>query len=177
MVRHALLAIIVFFLILYVSVGAGADPAGPGFTFPWDFGAGTRLVKTDARYVQCIHTSRGTLGTLKDCGHADFVLNDGFVQPGCLSVFCSHSRAHDYFDESLLRQNIFSGDQCKGTFMNVVEGLFGMQCSSDTDRLGIYTQRKPGSFFVKTNSKSPFALNAGAVSAADFSLAENIAIN
>lgn len=135
----------------------GIDPAGPGFTVPWDFGVGTRLSKSDARYVQCIHTSMGTLGTAKECGHADFILNGGYTQPGCISLFCSHSRSHEYFNEAMLPKNIFSGVKCRGSITNFITNLLGVQCSSETDRLGIHSERKTGQFFLKTNSKSPFA--------------------
>lgn len=135
----------------------GIDPAGPGFTIPWDFGAGTRLMSSDAKYVQCMHTSCGTLGTLKDCGHTDFYLNGGVLQPGCLEVMCSHSRAVDYFIESMDFGQVFSGARCLGPITSFVTNLFGLQCSSDTERLGIHTTRKPGRYFLSTNSKSPFA--------------------
>lgn len=133
------------------------DPAGPGFTIPWDLGAGTRLTKSDARYVQCIHTSSGTLGTLVDCGHADFYLNGGFIQPGCLEVACSHIRAHDYFVESMDPDHIFSGARCECPIAAFVTNLLGMQCSSETDRLGIHTARKLGRYFLNTNSQPPYA--------------------
>lgn len=136
------------------------DPAGPGFTVPWDFGAGTRLSATDAKYVQCIHTSRGTLGTFKDCGHADFYLNGGYIQPGCVTVLCSHSRAHDIFQESMFPEQIFNGVKCHGSFANLITKLFGAQCSMETDRLGIHSDRRFGRFFLRTHWSSPFALGA-----------------
>lgn len=55
----------------------GLDAAGPGFTWPFDFGTHFRLDPTDARYVQCIYTSRLTLGTAKECGHGNFIMNGG----------------------------------------------------------------------------------------------------
>lgn len=145
----------------------GVDPAGPGFTIPWDFGNGTRLTKDDAKYVQCIHTSCGTVGTLKDCGHADFYLNGGYRQPGCITVMCSHARAHDIFLEAMYPGNIFLGAKCQGSIGNFISNLFGMQCSSEMERLGIHSERRPGRYFLKTNRKSPFAKPVFAVQSAD----------
>lgn len=133
------------------------DPAGPGFTVPWDFGARTRLSKKDAQYVQCIHTASGTLGTHKDCGHANFHINGGLSQPGCTSVLCSHSRSHDYFDEAMFAGHIFSGTKCYGRVINFVSTLLGMPCSMDSERLGIYAERKPGRYYATTNAKPPYA--------------------
>lgn len=139
------------------------DPAGPGFTAPWDFGVGSRLTKTDAQYVQCIHTTSGTLGTHKECGHADFYINGGYIQPGCITFMCSHSRAHDYFSEALLPDHVFIGVKCRGAIVNLVSKMIGMKCSSKTDRLGIHSERKSGRFFLKTNRKSPYVVPLSAI--------------
>lgn len=140
----------------------GVDPAGPGFTVPWDFGVGTHLTKADAQYVQCIHTASGTLGTHKDCGHADFYLNGGYIQPGCITFMCSHSRAHEYFSEALLPGHVFTGVKCRGATVNLVWKIFGMECSSETDRLGIYSERKSGRFFLRTNRNTPYVVSVSA---------------
>lgn len=132
---------------------------GPGFTFPFDLGASTRLDPSDAKYVQCVHTSRGTFGTMKDCGHANFIMNGGFFQPGCFSVLCSHSRAHDFFEEALNPANEFIAEQCSGSFKLFLKKTFLRQsCTDITDRLGIHSNRIPGRFFLKTNSTSPYSL-------------------
>lgn len=140
------------------NCASGVDPAGPGFTVPWDFGVGTRLMKTDAHYVQCIHTADGTLGTHKDCGHADFYLNGGFLQPGCFTLMCSHSRAHDYFSEAIVPNHTLVGVKCRGSLVNLVWKLFGGQCSTETDRLGIHSERKAGRFYLRTNRQPPYGM-------------------
>lgn len=144
-----------FFGILYAIYGL--DPAGPGFTCPFDLGSGTRLDSTCATYVQCIHTAQGSLGTAKPCGHADFYVNGGFVQPGCAQVLCGHSRSHEYFNESLDPTHIFLGIQCKGPVKNFLKSLFGKSCSAVTDRMGIFNQQISGKFYLDTNSAAPFA--------------------
>lgn len=56
------------------------DPAGPGFTVPYDVGIDLRLDPTDAKYVQTVYTSQYMIGSGKDCGHANFFMNGGMIQ-------------------------------------------------------------------------------------------------
>lgn len=56
------------------------DPALPFFATPlknW------KLDKTDAEFVDVIHTNGGIFGKLENCGHIDFYVNGGLVQPQC----------------------------------------------------------------------------------------------
>lgn len=133
------------------------DAAGPGFTAPFDLGVGSRLSASDARYVECIQTAMDTLGTDLDCGHANFIMNDGEEQPGCSgSVICSHSRAYDYFHESLLEEYLLSGPKCVGHITNYISSIFGIECSNDYGYMGIHFKGQLGRFFVKTNAEAPF---------------------
>lgn len=94
---------------------------------------------------------------MKDCGHANFIMNGGFIQPGCLSVLCSHSRAHDFFAESLFPENEFIGEQCSGSLkLFLVNNFLKQSCSHNSDKLGIYSKRLSGRFFVKTSSSPPY---------------------
>lgn len=137
----------------------GLDPAGPGFTCPFDLGLNTRLDPSDAKYVQCVLTSRATLGTMKDCGHANFIMNGGFTQPGCFSVLCSHSRAHDFFAEALFRENEFIGEKCSGSIkLFFVNKYLRRACSENGDKLGIHSNRSHGRFFIKTSAEPPYVL-------------------
>lgn len=62
----------------------GLDPAGWGFTKPFIISSKDRLDKTDAKWVQCIHTDSSILGTIVKLGHQDFYPNSGnSPQPGC----------------------------------------------------------------------------------------------
>lgn len=56
------------------------DPAGPCFE---KYSEQNRLTRTDAAYVDAIHTS-STFGFRRAIGHTDFYPNDGANQPGCL---------------------------------------------------------------------------------------------
>jgi len=99
----------------------GLDPAQPGFEFA---GSGGRLDKGDAETVDVIHTNsgmlwEGCLSIMKNIGHMDFYPAGGAHQPGCVNECtgekrcsenniydliqggCSHSRAKDYFMESV----------------------------------------------------------------------------
>lgn len=63
----------------------GLDPAGWLFTKPTPIGTDERLDKSDAHFVQCIHTNANYfgIGATMNCGHQDFYPNDGLSpQPG-----------------------------------------------------------------------------------------------
>ncbi|XP_053692378.1 phospholipase A1-like [Sabethes cyaneus] len=74
------------------------DPAGPAFSD----GQSDILHQNDAEYVEVLHTS-SFAGFNKPLGDADFFANhDQWRQPGCAIIStCSHSRAYEYFVESL----------------------------------------------------------------------------
>lgn len=156
------------------------DPAGPSITegmiFPIQEPIEKRLDKSDAKYVQCVHTAYESFGTLKDCGHANFYMNKGREQPACPKgdVICFHRMAHEYFFESLLENHVFEGPHCAASIielfakganrivrlvlLHAVDKWLRDDCDqSRTDRLGIHTNRKDGRFFVETNSKYPYA--------------------
>lgn len=160
----------------------GIDPAGPGFTIPKDYGIDARLDPTDAKYVQCIYTTQYTLGTAIDCGHGNFYMNGGLTQvgaqnqriqsiifinchffytqmkPGCgANVLCSHSRAQEYFSESIQPENKFVGEHCTNYAKRLLTWWLNTPCSGSTDQMGIYSQRKSGKFYASTNASPPFA--------------------
>lgn len=60
----------------------GLDPALPLFTTPLKDG---KLDKTDAEFVDVLHTDALKEGKVEACGHADFYMNGGIEQPGCKS--------------------------------------------------------------------------------------------
>jgi pancreatic lipase-related protein 2 len=63
-----------------VSRITGLDPAGPGFLTA---GPENKLDKTDAEFVDVLHTNAFVQGTVEESGHVDFYLNGGVIQPGC----------------------------------------------------------------------------------------------
>lgn len=44
-----------------------------------------KLDSSDAEFVDVIHTNALLQGKIERCGHADFYMNGGIVQPGCFS--------------------------------------------------------------------------------------------
>lgn len=63
----------------------GLDPAAPGFELL--YGPTEHLDKSDADFVDIIHTSAGLLGFLAPIGHLDFYPNGGIAsQPGCSEI-------------------------------------------------------------------------------------------
>lgn len=70
------------------------DPAYPGFDGP---NARRRLNKTDARFVDVIHTNaryglNNAVGLEIPLGHADFYPNGGSIQPGCYGFSLQQSQ-------------------------------------------------------------------------------------
>jgi pancreatic lipase-related protein 2 len=61
----------------------GLDPAMPLFiTSPND----EKLDSTDADFVDVIHTNALIQGKIEKCGHVDFYMNGGIIQPGCWTM-------------------------------------------------------------------------------------------
>ncbi|CAF4848369.1 unnamed protein product [Pieris macdunnoughi] len=81
----------------------GLDPARPLFELP-KMPNDYALDKSDASFVDIIHTAAGTYGYRGNYGHADFYPNRGTqIQPGCeKETACSHGRACVYFGESII---------------------------------------------------------------------------
>lgn len=61
------------------------DPAGPGFE-DHNIDGFEPICRTDAKYVQIIHTCGGKLGMIHRVGHIDFYPNGGTKHPGKLTT-------------------------------------------------------------------------------------------
>ncbi|XP_066303786.1 pancreatic triacylglycerol lipase-like [Branchiostoma lanceolatum] len=89
---------------------SGLDPAGPGFRRAC---AADRLDRSDAMFVDVIHTDTLFLGNQKPVGHVDFYPNKGWHQPGCILKFgCSHFRAYKFYTESVSSRCQFPAYRC-----------------------------------------------------------------
>lgn len=143
----------------------GLDPAYPGFSVE---NTDERLDVTDALFVDVMHTNSASLldGGLSfpvSIGHVDFWPNGGIVQPGCIltgsdilaiATGCSHSRAHQYFAESInggrftsircTSYDDFSAALCNGN----PQDLMGLPIS--TSALGDY--------YLNTFDAAPFSM-------------------
>ncbi|XP_065095314.1 phospholipase A1 member A-like [Ochlerotatus camptorhynchus] len=137
---------------------SGLDPAMPLFiTADND----DKLDKSDADFVDVIHTNALVQGKVERCGHVDFYMNGGIIQPGCWAggqnpMACSHHRAPDYFSESIRSLTGFWGWKCESYIYyllgfcphNNYQVMAGEDCVPGTE----------GMFMITTNSDSPFAI-------------------
>ncbi|XP_033334506.2 pancreatic triacylglycerol lipase [Megalopta genalis] len=136
----------------------GLDPAGPLFY------TGRYLRASDAAFVDIIHTDEGAVGQPYNSGDVDFLPNGGHrPQPGCSvlpfthdpEVNCNHHRSWRFYAESVGNPRGFLADRCSGGV------LFNeKKCDrSDVIPMGYATPSNArGLYYLKTNSKSPFAL-------------------
>ncbi|XP_053611599.1 phospholipase A1-like [Plodia interpunctella] len=129
----------------------GLDPAGP----LWSDNP-NKIAKTDAKYVEAIHTNGGPfgLGTLKEWGAANFYPNGGVNQPGCNYPPCSHSRSYELFAATVKHNNLI-GRKCPD-----IEAMLLHSCNGEVAPLGNsdLTKSENGVYRVDTGSKEPFNL-------------------
>lgn len=148
----------------------GLDPAGPLFTNVGD--ARFRLDKSDAKYVDVIHTDMPPKGGLlgfgmrKEAGHADFFPNGGVRQPGCrqklakLAIFqtviCDHMRAPEYYIASVQNNCSWKALPCHS--LSDCEKRKSTPCHGKCPSMGYDADKTAptGNFYLKTNSNSPF---------------------
>lgn len=141
----------------------GLDPAGVLFTHPFVISKKYRLDRSDAKFVQIVHTAGGTIGSSLSAGHQDFYANLGISpQPGCTvwfteavipgEILCSHYRAVELFLNSLDHRNQFIGYKCD-SYRRFKKGL----CfNNPVDFIGIYSKRIYGDFYLSTSGRQPY---------------------
>ncbi|KAF4517962.1 hypothetical protein B566_EDAN005329 [Ephemera danica] len=134
----------------------GLDPAYPGFI---DMHPRDRLDKSDAEFVDVIHTTGGLYGYPTSLGHVDFYPNGGRpLQPGCFIIIsaaaCDHWRAWRFFEESI-RGGEFIATACKD-WTDFVLG----RCNGNVKTLmGINVDKRArGDFYLRTNWAAPFSV-------------------
>jgi Lipase len=109
--------------------------------------------------VTIIHTDGDNFGHFNPLGAVDFYVNYGKDQPGCWDVLdlCSHARSVEYFLESFTDH--FTATRCDN-----LDGIKSMTCTEDSStEKALMTARTEnfhleGIFYLKTNSKYPFAI-------------------
>ncbi|XP_050541855.1 pancreatic lipase-related protein 2-like [Daktulosphaira vitifoliae] len=120
------------------------------------------LDHTDAHFVDIIHTAAGFFGQWGPNGHADFYVNGGTSQPGCVSnslirtLSCDHTKVSPYFIESINSDIGFWAKPCSNRF------LFNLGlCDSPESEYVLMgehiTHKARGTFYLTTNAKKPFA--------------------
>ncbi|XP_062555874.1 pancreatic triacylglycerol lipase-like [Armigeres subalbatus] len=136
----------------------GMDPAGPLFSV----GQPDIMHQSDGQYVEAIYTNAGVLGFNLPLGDANFYPNGGRSQPGCgidISGNCAHTRAHQYYAESIGSPLGFVGQRC-ASHEEITAGtctesgpnaLMGGEPSN-------YGKGVTGFYHLITNAQSPFAM-------------------
>lgn len=130
----------------------GLDPANPCFNEGETLSG---LSRGDADLVDVIHSNVRVLGKRDPIGDIDFYPNGlNSIQPGCYTITCSHSRAWEYYAESVAPGNErnFIAVKCNGLGA-LISGL----CRKRTAVMGFAVSNSTkGNFFLRVNSASPY---------------------
>ncbi|XP_049880115.1 phospholipase A1-like [Pectinophora gossypiella] len=136
---------------LQVARISGLDPAGPCFSHVDE---DLRLLKTDAKFVDVIHSDGGVFGLIDPIGHVDYYPNDGSQQPDCLWQTCSHSRSWLYYTESVLNNDAFPAVKCDNW-----EDFKKGDCGDELSYMGFPSEPgTTGKYYLQTAGESPFGL-------------------
>ncbi|XP_041976266.1 uncharacterized protein LOC121731029 [Aricia agestis] len=164
-----------------ISRITGLDPAGPLFEFQ---DPRARLDKTDAKFVDVIHSNGetlilGGLGAAQPLGHVDFYPNGGRVQHGCSNLFvgavsdlvlpwaaasaegrslCNHRRAYKFFTDSVSPKCHFPAFPCTD-YDKFLEGrCFPCDAGRRCGNMGYYADRSlgRGQLYLLTREEEPF---------------------
>ncbi|CAG9759294.1 unnamed protein product [Ceutorhynchus assimilis] len=136
-----------------IGVLTALDP--PSFLFA-PYNRDDSIHKTDAQYVQVIHTTNKLYGMSGAVGHSDFYPNGGERQPGCDDdedhEKCSHRMAWKYFVESI-NKNTFLATRCD-SWNDFKDG----SCHGERRLMGgLQTvEFAKGKFYLRTNSDPPY---------------------
>ncbi|XP_070509152.1 inactive pancreatic lipase-related protein 1-like [Chironomus tepperi] len=138
----------------------GLDPAKPLFINVGRYG---RIDRSDADFVDVIHTDVFERGLLVPLGDVDYYVNGGFNQPGCFDQSeqtrgsCNHDRAPIYYAESINSQEGFWGFKCSHWYLYVL-GVCRKYEDETLSLMGEYAnQTSRGLYFLNTYKDSPFA--------------------
>ncbi|CAG9830865.1 unnamed protein product [Diabrotica balteata] len=139
----------------YVGRVTGLDVASPKFELD-SVPPESKFQKTDAIFVDAIHTNVQKWGYKVPIGHVDWYVNGGDVQPGCPTLdvpdtdVCSHLRVNDLYVESINYQA--PSYECTVTFENgqsvVTKVPFGRQVVFG-QKVNEYER---GNYTINTNS-------------------------
>ncbi|XP_077287187.1 lipase member H-like [Arctopsyche grandis] len=125
---------------------SGLDPAGPCFR---NKGIDSILDKTDATFVDIIHTDMNNMGIPTATGHVDFFPNSGMTIVGCL-VGCGHSMSPYYYAESITR-NQFLALKC--TDWRTFESRKCTRMNNPSTVMGYWTPTDAveGNYYLRAN--------------------------
>ncbi|CAF4847140.1 unnamed protein product [Pieris macdunnoughi] len=147
----------------------GLDPARP--FFEGILATQTGLDRTCARFVDIIHTNPGHYGTTQSVGTVDIWPNYSFIglQPGCpiglhpklsWDDLCSHTRAIEYFVESLKNGTDFPAVSA----ISYYNWVTFYNPSNEIIYLGeLVNIRSQGNYYLSTYGQSPYHKGLGGV--------------
>ncbi|XP_072380360.1 lipoprotein lipase-like [Diabrotica undecimpunctata] len=134
----------------------GLDPAGPLFV---KSDSSNRLIATDAKFVQVIHTNALINGYFYPCGTADYYPNGGENQTSCgndITGVCSHQRSLAFYVESLTSEK-FVSYKCDD-YDSYQNGTCKLE---DKSIMGQFTNqidtKASGTYYLDTNDAPPYA--------------------
>jgi pancreatic lipase-related protein 1 len=140
----------------------GMDPAGPSFESNSNKLIG--LNPSSASFVDVIHSDTTTYGTLRDIGHVDFYPAGGSNQPGCVSDIagCSHSRAHEYMENSIRDDCFQSRSSCSN--YNLIPGsCSGCTCGTSPCAYMGYAAdsscQNRGIYYLEISANQPYCVS------------------
>ncbi|KAH8387195.1 hypothetical protein KR093_005444, partial [Drosophila rubida] len=130
----------------------GLDPAKPCFNEGESLSG---LLRGDAKFVDVIHSNPGVLGKRDPVGDVDFYPSGlGALPTGCLTVTCAHSRAWEYYEESIYPGNEqnFMAVRCSS-----LSGLRQNLCVGQAQPMGFAVpSHLKGNYFLEINGAKPF---------------------
>ncbi|KAM7348171.1 phospholipase A1-like isoform 1-T3 [Cochliomyia hominivorax] len=134
----------------------GLDAASPFFNYD---DPDKRLAKTDAKYVETIHTNGRGKGFLEPIGTVSFYANWGRFQPGCIKGKdgdCSHTRSISLYAQAIKGYSFDPIYKCK-CYDNILDKS-GCTEAAEGVKIGDPTQmeNKAGIYYFETNSKAPY---------------------
>ncbi|XP_026761137.1 lipase member H-B-like [Galleria mellonella] len=121
------------------------DPARPCFMRPSDY----RLNRSDADFVQVVHSSAGVLGLEQPVGDADIYVNGVSVkQPECrdrsITLECDHAQAWRLYaasvinERSLMARKCYTWEQLMNGYCTGNETAMGYSCSVNFRGMFLY---------------------------------------
>ncbi|XP_062139643.1 vitellogenin-1 [Drosophila sulfurigaster albostrigata] len=130
----------------------GLDPAKPCFNEGESLSG---LLRGDATFVDVIHSNPGVLGKSDPIGDADFYPGGLSSLPnGCLTVTCAHSRAWEYFEESIYPGN---EDNFLSVRCSSLSGLRKNLCVGRNYPMGFAAPTDlKGNYFLEINGNKPY---------------------
>ncbi|XP_052853460.1 phospholipase A1 [Drosophila gunungcola] len=137
----------------------GLDPAKPYYLVN---DTAEKLDRSDAKFVDVVHTDVMMMGLLEALGHVDFYVNMGVTQPNCGAFnnmdthYCYHNRSAEYYAESITTPIGFIGYFCPN-FKSFATGVCVPK--EDTETMGFHAHPQArGRYFLDTNKSPPYAM-------------------